>query len=148
MKNNHSRSTAQDSAGVNGNWWMEMQQRMAQETIMGLNGVGAHAIHAQRVQSPQGWCCRHEKEAPQRKLACRRSKCACMSSACGRWCLTCQCVSLYTLAKKGNSLCVRWAAAAREVRAHAIRTLTLAGLVRKFCAKKAERNKTKLKKIT
>jgi len=58
-------------------------------------------------------------------------------------------VYLFTLSqKKGNSLCVRWAAAAREVRAHAIRTLTLAGLVRKFCAKKAERNKTKLKKIT
>jgi hypothetical protein len=149
MKNNHSRSTAQDSAGVNGNWWMEMQQRMAQETIMSLNG------ESERTRSMLKGCKAHRGDdaAPWERSPAEETrmptKQVLRAYACvlpvgdDAWPAN---VSLYTPAKKGKFLvCALSCCCERRTRS----ALWLCGWFgEKILRQRAERNKTKLKNIT
>lgn len=150
MKNNHSRSTAQDSAGVNGNsWWMEKQQRMAQETIIWA------WMESERTRSMLKGCKAHRGDAAApwerspaeetHRMPTKQVLCACMCSACGRWCLTCQCISLHSCKKRGKFLVCALSCCC-ERRTRSALWLLCGWFGEKILRQRAERNKTKLKK--
>lgn len=81
---------------------MEKQQRMAQETIMGLNGAGAHAIHARKgCKAHRGdVCCMRKKPRRGNSHAERAPKSKCMHVFCLWEMMPDLPMYLFTLAKK------------------------------------------------